>query len=360
MAIPVSKSLEQIIEKNFNLINNLNLLFTKYVGANKYKFELKSEQIGQYLQSIIDKKDDNTYNKFFTRWELLLNSINAVKIKGKVAWRLIIGFGSGSVLETSMTLHHIFGVPYIPGTAVKGVISSYYLQKNFKELAERMETINSQRKNDRKKEEYVSLENFAILEDKNYIKLFGNENQKGKVIFLDAYPTKFPKLEMDVMNPHFVDYYEGKTPPADWLSPIPIKFLTVSKDTEFIFAFKTEEDSIIEEVKTLLKEALENVGIGSKTSVGYGYFTDLEELSIPSIIFPKYEEKMEKVVVKELPEYLKSETELKDEYLNSDGSLKSEEEYKRSLEAAGKKYNKERRNKYEKAKKWYEKNKLIK
>ncbi|MEO0168684.1 MAG: type III-B CRISPR module RAMP protein Cmr6, partial [candidate division WOR-3 bacterium] len=40
----------------------------------------------------------------------------------KTAYRLVVGLGSTHVLETSLTLHHIFGIPYIPGTALKGVV----------------------------------------------------------------------------------------------------------------------------------------------------------------------------------------------------------------------------------------------
>lgn len=45
------------------------------------------------------------------------------RLIGKSNWRLIIGLGGMHPQETSMTLHHIYGIPYIPGSAVKGVTS---------------------------------------------------------------------------------------------------------------------------------------------------------------------------------------------------------------------------------------------
>jgi CRISPR-associated protein Cmr6 len=266
MNIPLPQDLKNIINQQFNNISNLNLLLTKYVRGwgNGWSFEREISDRGrsrkinikfEHMENVLRVNyDKSEYNKFLKRWKVLLESINSTQITGKVQWRLVVGLGSGSVLETSMTLHHIFGVPYIPGTTLKGVVSSYYI------------------------EQYKSIEQFAMNEDQTYIKLFGNENQKGKVIFFDAFPTEFPKLEIDIMNPHYSKYYKGETPPADWLTPVPIKFLTVAKDTEFIFAFKTEEEELKKLVKELIKESLENFGIGAKTAVGYGYFKDFMEV----------------------------------------------------------------------------------
>lgn len=357
MSIPLSKSIERVINRNFNNISNLNLLMTKYVRGWKDNWEFGSKEKGEYLESLINVNYDRlTYTKFLERWKLLLNSIEAVQMKGKVLWRLVVGLGSGSVLETSMTLHHIFGVPYISGTALKGVVSSYYLEKYREELFKNLENMSEDEKN-----KYINKKGGYDLEldkDENYAKLFGIEGQRGKVIFLDAYPVKFPQLEIDIMNPHFGDYYDGKTPPADWLTPVPVKFVTVAKDTEFIFAFKTECGDLKELVKTLIKEALEDLGIGAKTSVGYGYFKDLEDCKVEEL--PQIASNTSPASVSENPKqplanYLKNENELKDEYLKPDGIMKSEEEYKNFLKV--KDLSKNQKQQYEKAKKWHEKNK---
>jgi CRISPR-associated protein Cmr6 len=328
MAIPLNGELEEIINRQFNSISNANLLFNKYVKGwgNNWSFEEK--QKAKFLVNALKVKyDKSTFTKFLKRWQLLLNETNATQITGKVLWRLVVGLGSGSVLETSMTFHHILGVPYIPGSALKGVVSSYYLKTNGGE-------------------------------DETYIKLFGNQTQKGKVIFLDAYPTQFPGLELDIMNPHYQDYYGEKKdntgeliPPADWLSPNPIKFLTVGKDTEFIFAFKSDDEELKEQTKVLIKEALQDLGIGAKTSVGYGFFKNFQDVAEPSNvnIFPAVEEKPQ-----ELSNYLKTKDQLKDEFINDDGTLKTEEEYKNHLISKGQEYTKKRRIQYQKAKKWYE------
>jgi len=199
----------------------------------------------------------------------------------KPEWRMVIGLGNESVYETSMTLHHIYGIPYIPGSAIKGVVRSYLIIKMFGK-----DTNGSL---DLKKAEE------RALQDKTFCDIFGcpepsyyGKAKKGKIIFFDAFPSSNPELEVDIMNPHFSPYYSDESkPPADYHEPIPIHFLTV-KNTEFTFiiGIDTKENENIKEGqfkdKTLLeitsaciKETLKEHGIGAKTAVGYGYFDDI-------------------------------------------------------------------------------------
>lgn len=283
-----------LIENNLQQISNLSLLLTKYVFCwykdnNNWKYEQenrnltsgKAEVFNEAVKFSSDTNKTGFYSQFIERWKEFITSqqaqqIEAIEvIKAKVHWRLVVGLGSGSVLEASMTLHHIYGVPYIPASALKGVLSYYYLLKNKEKIEQAIDEKNSSIQDENKKykkENLSDLEFFAEKELKEYIDIFGNQNQKGKVIFFDAYPSEFPKLEMDIMNPHYGEYYKGKKPPADYLTPVPIRFLTVKKDTEFIFAFKTEDNNLKDRVKELIQEVLTDVGIGAKTALGYGYF----------------------------------------------------------------------------------------
>jgi CRISPR type III-B/RAMP module RAMP protein Cmr6 len=166
-------------------------------------------------------------------------------------WRIVTGMGEASVYETNMMLHHIYGVPYIPASTVKGVLRHY-------------------------------LDEFP--EGKSYIELiFGkgdgdsstNKPVKGQCIFFDAFPQKAPRIELDVMTPHYPKYYSEGQPPADWQSPNPIHFLTVGKGTYFSFIIGLPKIEEAQELKSKLaiwlEEALQTKGIGAKTAVGYGY-----------------------------------------------------------------------------------------
>ncbi len=188
----------------------------------------------------------------------------------KPDWRLIVGLGNESVYETSMTLHHIYGIPYIPGSAIKGVIRSHIIT-----------------------EEFGSDEKKALKEDPGFCDIFGcpkksfyKESRQGKVIFFDALPLSKPTIKPDIMNPHYGPYYSdssGNVPPADYHSPKPIFFLTVEDaGFEFIIGIKEKDNTAIqngifkgkyplEAGFDWMKKALNEHGIGAKTAVGYGY-----------------------------------------------------------------------------------------
>ena len=52
-------------------------------------------------------------------------------------WRFIIGLGGASVYDTGITLHHTYGIPYIPATSIKGTVRSWrILEPDFKKTGE--------------------------------------------------------------------------------------------------------------------------------------------------------------------------------------------------------------------------------
>jgi CRISPR-associated protein Cmr6 len=186
-----------------------------------------------------------------------------------VDWRIIVGLGNESVYETSITLHHVHGFPYIPGSAVKGIVRNWIITELFCEVGD------------------TDAEKRA-LDDEAFRAIFGTTEEAGKVRFFDAYPTTKPDIETDIMNPHFGEYYKdqrGETSPADYLTPVPVPFLTVKDTTfRFVLGIREKENSVIpgcgfseDQGKSLLdvtnrwlKKTLSEHGIGAKTAVGYG------------------------------------------------------------------------------------------
>lgn len=232
---------------------------------------------------------------------------------GKIDWRLIIGLGNESVYDTSITLHHVYGIPYIPASAVKGIVRSWIISERFG-----------------RDEKEAIVDNgfcdvFGCPQKIERINSYYNEDRQGKVWFFDAFPLSEPKIEVDIMNPHYGDYYADKkvngnpVPPADYLKPNPITFLTVGeKDKvgnplkfQFIIGIKEKDNDalgagsrllndsnellikvrkkgtnklayasadtrLLNITEAWLKKALEEHGIGAKTAVGYGYMKDFK------------------------------------------------------------------------------------
>ena len=171
--------------------------------------------------------------------------------------RLLIGFaGTDTILENSLSLHPYYGFPVIPGSSLKGLARHYC-------------------------KEYESLSEETIL------KVFGHESgredetQEGEVVFFDAWPERWPPdakgiLELDVMTPHYSEYYSQKRFPSDDQDPIPIIFLAVRKGVEFRFCLSASricrDDSPVALARCYLEKALKTFGAGAKTGSNYGYF----------------------------------------------------------------------------------------
>lgn len=201
------------------------------------------------------------------------NAIKAIELDTQ--WRMVQGLGIESVYEVSMTLHHVYGIPYIPASALKGVVRSWIITNAY----------------DNKEEVAISDPRFCdwfgcpgelVIDDKDGKRQkhasHYKEARKGELTFFDAYPLKAPRLKTDVMNPHYGPYYSdktGNTPPADYHNPVPVFFLTVEA-TPFRFILGADKETLGQSLKNKtifdwLKDALQSHGIGAKTAVGYGY-----------------------------------------------------------------------------------------
>lgn len=192
---------------------------------------------------------------FSARWKAMLESYKrqGLQVEQLIAlpdWRLIVGLGAAHVLETSITLHRIYGFPFVPGSGLKGMTRAY-----------------------------AELVLGKSEEHEDFRRIFGSQRedqeQAGEVIFFDAIPAEVPQLKLDVMNPHYSQYYRGgNAPPADWLSPVPVYFLAVER-TPFLFAVTArckQANGLVPTAAEWLKDALRELGVGAKTVAGYGYF----------------------------------------------------------------------------------------
>ena len=253
-------------ENNFFYLFNLPKIINWKIRINEDIQRFKWDQ--NFLKQITARKD-----KMMEKLQKF--GFNCKSISALCPWRLVIGLGASHPQETSVTLHHIYGIPYIPGSAVKGITRHWAVLKFAEEKAKRdKEDFEKSLKSvsgTLEKGEDIGI-NLDGIDFKNLIQIFGTQKQVGKVIFMDAYPLDDINLKIDIMNVHYPDYYSGEKPPADWQNPKPVKFLTV-ENTTFQFYLISRENLLLNIAEKLLKEALKGHGIGAKTSLGYGLFS---------------------------------------------------------------------------------------
>lgn len=219
------------------------LWLDKYLpNSEKGKGEEKAKHFGQAVRAV-----DPLYRQIYARWQQSLTEIGVKTYPAHVLGRLSIGLGGESVLETSISLHHTYGAPYIPGSALKGLAASYARKRVGGEW-------------DKDSDAYKIL--------------FGDTNVAGYVAFYDAlYVPGSAKddtpLALDVMNVHHPEYYRGEkdAAPADWDSPTPISFLSATGS--YLIALHGPGEWV-KAAFEILSYALKEEGIGAKTSSGYG------------------------------------------------------------------------------------------
>lgn len=189
--------------------------------------------------------------------------------------KMVIGLGNPSVLETSITLHHIYGMPYLPGQALKGVFRRYF----FDEIMEGKSETKIGLKGEKPIEKKVLYRNL-FGEDPDSQEKKNKELQKSGIVFFDAFPIKAYKLEKDIINTHYKSYYDGdkKEFPDGTEEPNLINFYVV-KDTKFkvmcALNRKVFGENNLPKIKKYIVEtlidALKEQGIGAKTTSDYGY-----------------------------------------------------------------------------------------
>ena len=278
-----------------------NLSESKRVWLNTLadNFNLSPENIPEgHIYHLISDGDNPDEIKNRIKNSVFSNGSGVEVITMQTAQPLIIGLGEASPYETGITLDFLTGLPIIPGSALKGntrraaimIYGAEYWDKFSSNFQEKFKCQPEIKQFNGLK--YIDLlpygEEFAFVADQienffvpgTFTEIFGTQDQKGKVIFMDAYPIDWPDgklFRLDVMNPHYGPYYENpsKNPPADWYNPIPVFYLTVNVGVKYRFILASENENILRKALDWLKFALTNIGIGAKGNQGYGVFEEV-------------------------------------------------------------------------------------
>lgn len=182
------------------------------------------------------------------------------------------GLGNEHPLENGFAFLWPYGLPYLPGSGVKGV-----LRQAARELAPDV-TEDGIAKWD------IETDWSSTAIDALFGKEDSNDARRGALTFWDVIPKiKGDKLMVEVMTGHQSHYYMNKQTPHDSGQPIPVNFLTVPPGSGFTFHVVCDQPFLhriapelekADRWKALLQQAFEHafewLGFGAKTAVGYG------------------------------------------------------------------------------------------
>lgn len=234
----------------------------------------------------------------------------ALRLEAVATAPFTTGLGNEHPLENGFAFLNPYGLPYLPGSGVKGV-----LRQAARELAQGIW-------GDSKGWSEELRYDWPLKRDPDqpplklsmFDVLFGREAAEGEqehfrgvLAFWDVIPQiKGDGLLVEIMTPHYTHYYQqkpgdGKQPsgeqqqrvqsPHDSGQPNPICFLTVPPGSRFVFHVTCDvgrleqiaADLAREELwKKLLVSAFEHafrwLGFGAKTAVGYGVMRMTEQV----------------------------------------------------------------------------------
>lgn len=249
------------------LLVNPGLLFDRYatqgaIQGDRERATLRRDHLNRVSSAVEWIAGDELARACIARWEAMVRAAGAEPFTLPLQARLVTGLGSGGPLEIGFRFDRL-GFPILPGSGVKGVARAYA------ELVEGR---------DESDPDFLAVFGRAPKEGESQ-----ETAQAGQLVFFDAIPVDGLRLEMDVMTPHYPDYYQGKTPPTPWQSPVPITFLTVAPGTTFAFAVGlrlgvAEPGRRLRALaETWLRKGLAELGFGAKTTSGYGRFAEAAE-----------------------------------------------------------------------------------
>lgn len=192
---------------------------------------------------------------------------NAYRISTTSTSPFATGLGNEHPIENGFAFLTPYGLPYLAGSGAKGI-----LRRCMEELRDDGE---------------------EGMTDEVINALFGPEEinkpedaKRGALDFWDVFPSPAGgKLVVEIMTPHFGQYYQGNETPHDSGTPVPHNFLTVPAKSEFDFHVICQPSRLPASMhnawRALLdrtfKHAFDWVGFGAKTSVGYGAMATPEQ-----------------------------------------------------------------------------------
>ena len=235
------------------------LLLQRYLTAHKPKERDNTQDTPEemLLDQATGVKVSEVYRAAFDRWlERFVQKTPAgcarVHFTVQAAAPIAIGLGNASPLEVGIRLHHTYGMPLLPASALKG-------------LCRRVARL---------------LRHDSKLSDEAIDALFGfsrDTQAAGAVVFYDAWyvPSSAggAPFHRDVITVHHPAYYgSGEVAPTDFDDPTPVPFLVVKPGARFLCVLDAPDHRWADFAQKMLLWGLENLGVGAKTNAGYGYF----------------------------------------------------------------------------------------
>ncbi len=211
---------------------------------------------------------------------------------------LTLHLARAAALENAgICLHPIYGFACLPGSGLKGLARAYAetvwlpAQSDQPAAWRQIEDVFGWAPNPDRRQQIANSYHPASVRRQDDTDPDSPEVKAacGNIVFHDAWPERWPRLLVDIVNNHHPKYYQEvqvQHPPGDWEDPVPVYFLAVAPDVTFTFPLSKRHhdvsDDLLELARTWLLGGLCHLGAGAKTNTGYGAFKPAED-ALPSL-----------------------------------------------------------------------------
>lgn len=299
MTIPLPKSVQTHCGEN----THPGLLVDKYVDSfveGKWSERVQKPTLEKLVTLSKLEPLNLQFRNLRARHSKALKDFGAKSFEGKTTGPLAIHLARGSALENAgICLHPVHGFVYLPGSGLKGMARSFaetqWLDRQPDKCAawRQIEDVFGWEKNGGQEKKWKPQN----------IPPRGKEEKEsaGNVIFHDAWPTAWPKINIDVLSNHHTQYYNSNkndNAPGDWEEPVPVYFPVIEAGHlfEFFISLRIERNpdkdhKLCQLAMEWLAGSLKIQGAGAKTSSGYGrIITDNSKLLPALSKTEKYED----------------------------------------------------------------------
>ncbi len=252
-----------------------------------------------WLQHLAGFSVEPDYGKAFNYWKESLNQSGDHTAFLTLESRLLVGHGTSSATDFGITLHHTWGVPVIPGSALKG-LTAHFVETVFGPAVQSDRPWESDEL-DPVQFQGVTWKDRRITHGpgRTYQSLFGAPDaesdkaarqanewagaSRGLVTFHDALyvydnTAANKPFAQDGLTPHQKDYYDDHIThgsaatawPNDYTDPVPLGFMTVRPKVRLLLALSGDPDWTPIAAEFLTQAFKAEWGVGGKTSSGYG------------------------------------------------------------------------------------------
>ncbi len=280
----------------------------------------------------ISRKSQRALDTLVGEFQFERSAVGEIRFMMRLQGRLIVSHTGGVLENAGLCIHPHAGVPYIPGSAVKGVArhAAWCGWANSQDGGDENAAHDYALKialsfgyptNERKLDQYCAKQWPTWFGAKGSLETFA-----GLFAFMPVFPAQSLSLVTDIVNCHHPKYYMGKQrEPYCNEPPNPQFFPAVESGCMFTFIVRPLPRcrQILASMKDIplsfeqlclfaeqsLRKAAEEHGFGSKTSNGYGWFA--EDTDVEQAIIRQKEDEQKRLEEKRLAAQDKADEEKK-------------------------------------------------